>query len=503
MRTLLLLFLAAPALADVRLASIFAEGMVLQRGAPIPVWGTADPGEEVTVSIGGRSARANADSGGRWRATLEPLEAGRGLELLAAGWNRLAVRDVRVGEVWVCSGQSNMEWPVNRSAGAEEEAARPADADLRFLVVPHRVSGEPQQEFDARWVEASPTSVPSFSAVALAFGRELRASLGVPVGLVRATWGGTPAEAWTPRQGLETSEVLRPILERWTKNLAEYPEAMKKFEEQTAHWKEASSKAKAEGKAEPRAPSAPPGPEHPHRASGLWNGMVAPLVPFAIRGAIWYQGESNASRAEQYATLFPEMIRRWREAWGQGEFPFLFVQLANFRPGGKADGVTWAELRDAQRRTLTLPHTAMAVTIDIGEPGDIHPRNKTEVGRRLSLAAKARVYGLGAIDSGPLFRSDSVEGDALRLHFDHAKGGLVARGGLAGFEIAGEDRRFVPAQARIDGETVLLRSPEVPRPVAARYAWADDPPVSLFNKAGLPASSFSTKDWPWQTAGAR
>ncbi|MGH7152051.1 MAG: sialate O-acetylesterase, partial [Planctomycetota bacterium] len=402
-----------------------------------------------------------------------------------------------------CSGQSNMEWPADRSAGAEEETTRPADPDLRLLVVPHRVSGEPQQELDARWVGASPNSVPGFSAVALAFGRELRSSLGVPVGLIQATWGGTPAEAWTPRQGLETSEVLRPILERWERSLAEYPEAKRRFEEETARWREASSKAKPEGKPQPRAPSAPAGPDHPHRASGLWNGMVAPLVPFAIRGAIWYQGESNAARAEEYATLFPEMIRRWREAWGGGEFPFLFVQLANFRPGGKADGSTWAELRDAQRRALSLPHTAMAVTIDIGEPGDIHPRNKREVGRRLSLAAKVRVYGLGGTDSGPEYRSASVEGDALRLRFDPASGGLVAKGELLGFEIAGEDRRFVPAQARIDGETVLLRSPEVARPVAARYAWADDPPVSLFNGAGLPASPFRTDDGPWQTPGAR
>jgi sialate O-acetylesterase len=503
MRTLLAgLLLAAPASADVRLASVFGDGMVLQRGVPVPVWGTADTGEEVRVTLGDRVAQAKADSEGRWKATLEPLEAGRGLELVAAGRNRVAARDVRVGEVWVCSGQSNMEWPVERSAGAEEEVARPADPDLRLLVVPHRVSGEPQREFDARWVETSPRSVPAFSAVALAFGRELRSSLGVPVGLIQSTWGGTPAEAWTPRRGLEADEVLRPILERWEKNLAEYPEAKKRFEEETARWKEASSKAKGEGKPGPRAPAPPPGPDHPHRASGLWNGMIAPLVPFAIRGTIWYQGESNASRAWQYATLFPQMIGEWRQAWAQGEFPFLFVQLANFRPEEKTDGVTWAELREAQRRTLSLPHTAMAVTIDIGESGDIHPRNKKEVGRRLSLAAKARVYGLEGVDSGPLFRSESVEGDALRLHFDHA-GGLVAKGDLVGFEVAGEDRRFHPAQARIDGETVLVTSPEVPRPVAARYAWADDPPVSLFNAAGLPASPFTTNDWPWQTAAAR
>jgi sialate O-acetylesterase len=495
--------LAPAAAAEVRLAGIFGDGMVLQRDLPLPIWGTAAPGEEVTVLLGPRRARAKADAEGRWRALLDPLPAGTGLTLAVEGKGRSTIRDVGVGEVWICSGQSNMEWPVSRSAGADEETARAEDADLRLLVVPHRVAGEPREGSEGLWTSASPKTVPSFSAVALAFGREIRSALGVPVGLIQATWGGTPAEAWTSRGGLEGEGALRPMLERWERTLAEFPEAKKRFDEETALWREASAKARSEGRPEPGAPSPPAGPDHPHRPSGLWNGMIAPLLPFAIRGAIWYQGESNASRAEEYAVLFPALIRDWRRAWGRGDFPFLFVQLANFRPGGAPDGRTWAELRDAQRRTLSLPNTAMAVTIDIGDPADIHPRNKGEVGRRLALAAKARVHGLGGVDSGPFYRSMSVEGDSARLRFDGVGGGLRARGALAGFEIAGEDRRFVPGEARIDGEDVLVRSPEVARPLAVRYAWADDPPVSLFNAEGLPASPFCTDGGSVGAAGAR
>lgn len=479
---LVVLVLAAPASAvrprsPLRLHALFSDGAVLQAGMMVPVWGTAEPGEEVVVEFEGQKKAAAADGEGRWRVRLDLLSPGGPYELkVSAGGRSRVVRNVLVGEVWVASGQSNMEWPVRGSARAQEEIAAAQYPKIRLFTVPRRPSAAPQRDVEGAWKECSPETVAGFSAVAYFFGRELHQALRVPVGLIHSSWGGTPAEVWTRREVFDEVPGLKECVEEDARRRAAHEKAVEK--------------ARAEGKPAPHAPLA---------LSSLYNGMIAPLIPYGIRGAIWYQGESNASRAALYRTLFPAMIRNWRKDWGQGDFPFLFVQLANFmarkpEPSESA----WAELREAQLRTLSeVPRTAMAVTIDIGEEKDIHPRNKQDVGRRLALAALGTVYDRDVVYSGPIYDEMKIEGDRIRISFKHVGGGLEARGGkLAGFAVAGADRKFVWAEAEIDGPTVVVRHPSVPAPVAVRYAWADNPEATLYNKEGLPASPFRTDDWP-------
>jgi sialate O-acetylesterase len=428
--------------------------------------------------------------------------------MTVAAQNTITLHNVAVGEVWVCSGQSNMEMAVGSSArawggvlNADQEAAAGNYPLIRHFTVKKAVAGQPQKDVEGQWVVASPETVPEFSAVGYFFGRELHKALGVPVGLIDSSWGGTPAEAWTSTPALEAVPELKPLLDDWSQKVAAYPRALEQFQQELNPWEQAAEKAEGEGKPAPPPPKMPPDPRsNPWRAGGLYNGMIAPLTPYAIAGAIWYQGESNADRAYQYRKLFPTMIQDWRHAWGEGDLPFLFVQLANFIQGGVK--TAWAELREAQSMTLSLPKTGMAVTIDIGDPYDIHPRNKQEVGRRVALAGEALAYGRKVVYSGPLYESMSVEGPSVRLRFKHVGGGLVAKGGpLKGFEIAGEDRKFVAAEAKISGDTVVVRSAagRLPHPAAVRYAWADNPECSLYNKAGLPASPFRTDDWPGVT----
>lgn len=500
---LCLLGVTLPSQQGLRPAGVFSDHMVLQRGGPVGVWGRAAPGSSVRVEIAGRTAEGSCDARGRWRVELPELPAGGPYQLVlkarppdpAADAEVVTLRDVLVGEVWLCSGQSNMEWPVRRAMNAEQEIAAADHPRIRLFKVRKVVSRTPLEDTTGgwrdrtwRWVRCSPESVPEFSAVGYFFGRELQAALDVPVGLIQAAWGGTPAEAWTSRETMEAHGEFAPILERW-----------QQVDRAFARWREAAAKAREAGKK----PPAPPRrrPDHPHRVSGLYNGMIAPLLGFSIRGVIWYQGESNASRARQYLDLFPAMIRDWRRSFGREELPFLFVQLANFRVRGQPE--SWAELREAQRRALELPATGMAVTIDIGDPGDIHPRNKQEVGRRLALLARARVHGEDVVCSGPSFESVERVGRTLRLAFDQEL--RTADGGPPrGFEIAGPDGRFVPARARLEGRTVVLEAEAVAAPAAARYAWTDAPSCNLVNTAGLPASPFRTdRDWKWVTAGRR
>jgi sialate O-acetylesterase len=324
----------------------------------------------------------------------------------------------------------------------------------------------------------------------------------VPIGLIHTSWGGTPAEAWTNREVLEAEADFEPILTRHAERLADFPRAKEEHAKKLEDWKLAAEKAKAEETKPPRRPRAPLGPDDPHSPAGLYNGMISPLIPYGIAGAIWYQGESNAGRAYQYRKLFPAMIKNWRKDWKQGNFPFLFVQLANFmatkpEPGESA----WAELREAQTMTLSLPNTGMATIIDIGEAKDIHPKNKQDVGKRLALWALARTYKKDVVPSGPIYRSMIVDDGEAMLNFDHVGGGLVARGGeaLKGFAIAGADRKFVWADAKIMGNTIVVRSDDVPELVAVRYAWADNPVCNLYNKEDLPAGPFRTDSWPGVT----
>jgi sialate O-acetylesterase len=381
----------------------------------------------------------------------------------------------------------------------EEETAAAEFPEIRLFQVPKTAAETPEWDVPGGWVETTPETARDFSAVGYFFGRRLHREQGVPVGLVHSSWGGTAAEWWTRREVLEGNPALKDIVARWKKAGEDYEARLREYEALQRKRTEAGPDAGGAAGADAPDSIEPPVPPEPRtRPGALFNGMIAPLVPYRIRGVIWYQGESNVGRAKEYRELFPAMIRDWRAQWGQGAFPFLFVQLANFGerkadPGPSA----WADLRESQLRALSVPNTAMAVIIDIGEGDDIHPKNKHDVGIRLSLAALGTVYDRDAVYSGPVYDSMEIEGHRIRLHFNHAESGLVARGGeLRGFAVAGEDRKFVGADAEIDGETVVVTSDRVPNPVAVRYAWADDPEVSLYNEAGLPASPFRTDEWP-------
>ncbi len=491
--------------AEVKLPSLLSDGLVLQQGMKVNIWGTADPGEQVTVTLGAQQASSVAESGGEWKVKLGPLNAGGPFTMTIAGKNTITLHDVLVGEVWVCSGQSNMEMPVGTNpqgwswgvANYLDELARADYPKLRLFTVQKAVAGKPQRDVKGYWATANPTTVGEFSAVGYFFGRELVKVLNVPIGMIHSSWGGTPAEAWTSRDTLESDPDFKSILDAGTKLLSPYPKVFQDFEQQMAQWRGDSDKAESEGAPVSAAPTVPDDPRrNPWRPAGLYNAMLVPLTSYAIRGAIWYQGESNAGRPVQYRKLFPAMIRDWRGAWGEGDFPFLFVQLANW--GIYNPTVNWPELREAQLMTLSLPKTGMAVTIDIGDGSDIHPKNKQEVGYRLALAAQAIAYGRDVVYSGPIYDSMAVEGNKTRLRFKYVYGGLVAKNSasaLTGFEIAGDDHKFVAAHAKIDGDTVVVRSESVPHPVAVRYAWGMNPWCNLYNRAGLPASPFRTDKW--------
>lgn len=454
---------SGPVHADVRLPKILGSHMVIQQQVPVKVWGWADPGERVEVSLAGQTRAVEADAQGRWLVVLEPLPAGGPHRLVVAGKNRLELEDVLVGEVWLGSGQSNMQWPVSRSMNAEKEIAEANWPKIRLFTVARNIAPTPQEDCEGQWVVCSPETVAAFSAVLYFFGRKLHQELELPMGLINSSWGGTMAEAWTSREALQTDPDFAPILERGAN-----------FD-----------------------------PKSPHQPAVLFNAMIHPLLPFAIRGVVWYQGESNCARAEQYQKLFPTLIQDWRNRWGLGDFPFYFVQLAPFRYRN-ADPRNAAELREAQRLTLRLPNTGMVVTTDIGDVNDIHPTNKQEVGRRLALWALAKTYGKDVIYSGPLFREAKIEGNKVRVYFDHVDGGLVVKGNeLTHFQVAGADGEFRPAKAVIDGETVVVWSEEVPQPVGVRFGWSDDAEPNLFNAAGLPASPFRTDNFPLVTAGRR
>ncbi|GMV99222.1 MAG: 9-O-acetylesterase [Candidatus Hydrogenedentota bacterium] len=496
--------LAFGAQAELWMPSVFTDHMVLQQKSLVPVWGKAAPGAAVKVAIADREASATANTQGQWRVKIGPFPAGGPHTLtVTVGEETKTINDVLFGEVWVCSGQSNMVWWVNQSNDAEAEIAAANYPNIRLYKAPNVTSDTPKDDIEAAWAVCAPETVPEFSGVAYYFGRKLHQDLGVPVGLVLSAWGGTPAEAWTSLPKLQANAEFEPLLARWNDTLAAYPEAKAKFDEALKAWEAEAEKAKSEGKEPPAKPRAPMGPDSPHRPANLYNAMINPLIPYGMRGAIWYQGESNASRAYQYRALFADMIKDWRERWGQGAFPFYFVQLANFSTNADTpDGSPWAELREAQTMALSLPNTGMAVITDIGDPADIHPRNKQDVGKRLAQWALRYTYGRADVPpSGPLYKAMKVlDGGKVSLEFDHVYGGLKAKeGGLAGFTVAGEDKKFVEAKAEISGDTVHVWSDQVALPVAVRYAWSDNPPATLYNGADLPASPFRTDDWPGVT----
>ncbi|MGQ9462344.1 MAG: sialate O-acetylesterase [Candidatus Fervidibacter sp.] len=645
---------------SLRLPAIFGDHMVLQSKMPVPIWGWAAPREEVAVIVKGKLYRVTkAAPDGCWMVKLPPQPPGGPYELIVRTRNETTrFVDVLFGEVWICSGQSNMEWPVQWAQNAQQEIATANFPQIRFFIVEKAIALEPKSDCKGRWVVCSPETIGVFSAVGYFFGREIHKQLKVPVGLIGTYWGGTPAESWTELEELESDPDLRTILDRLPRTEEELKRLQDKYEREMEEWRKKALLADTGNKGErlgwaspdfkdsdwaimnlPRnwesvseemnidgavwfrkvvtipedwtgkdlllslgliddydvvyfngekigstgqdtpnswtvqrryivpgrlvkagpnliavrvfdvwgyggfrgtpeqmmlglvdgnkasislsgewkfkvefarpareVPQQPQPPVNNWTPTALFNAMVAPLIPYAIRGVIWYQGESNVGRAYQYRKLFPTLIKSWRRNWGQGDFPFLFVQLANYLKR-KLDPTesAWAELREAQLLTLkTVPKTGMAVAIDIGEANDIHPRNKQDVGKRLASAALAVAYGRKVVYSGPIYRSMRIEGNKIRLFFDHVGSGLVAKGGeLRGFAIAGKDGKFVWANAKIEGDTVLVWSEQVPEPVAVRYGWADNPDCNLYNKEGLPASPFRTDDFPGITVKIR
>ena len=488
--TLLGLLAPASARAEVSPHTLCTDGMVLQQKMKVNIFGTANTGEKVTVTFRGKSASTTAGNDGKWLVSLESGAAGGPFPMTIAGNNKLDYSNVYVGEVWICSGQSNMQWSVSACDKTDQQSANdaPPNKMLRLFYVQRIPQAKPVDDVVVQkvdkdgpnWTDAEPKSVMPFSAVAYFFGRDLQAALKVPVGLIHTSWGGTRAEAWTSRGVLDQHPLYK-------------------------------------GEARTDQPNA-------NTAAALYNGMIYPLLNYRIKGAIWYQGESNAGKAYAYRELFPMMIENWRKDWHQGDFPFYFVQLAPFTDLRKDPGESsWAELREAQTMTLKLPHTGMAVITDLGHERDIHPTPKRPVGERLSLAARAQTYGDKIVYSGPMYKSIKVDGTKAIISFDHVGGGLIAKemiptegrknkngvegfawrakagstkAELVGFTICGEDKKFHNAKATIHGDTVVVMCDDVAHPVAVRYGWADHPLVNLFNQEGLPASPFRTDDFP-------
>lgn len=640
---------AASASAKVKLPGIIADNMVLQRNTPINIRGWAAPNEKVTVKLGKSEAAATADAKGKWAAKLPAMKAGGPFDITVSGKNVLNLKNILIGDVWICSGQSNMQMSVSGSNNAKEEIAAAKYPNIRLFTVSRVTATTPREDCKGEWAECSPKTVPGFSAAGYFFGRDLHKSLKVPMGLIHTSWGGTIAEAWTSAEALKTMPDFKSVVEAFVKSAEAKKKGTYSFEKQMAAWwaKNDPGSAKAPGWADPamdatawktmelprnwekvggelaafdgilwyrrevdvpgalagrdlkislgpiddrdttffngvkvgamngwrdlRAYKVPgklvnagknviairvldtgggggaygkaaqmklapaggdkalslagqwrykigspmsklPAPPReigrgPNQVTVLYNGMIAPLLPYGIKGAIWYQGESNASRAMQYRTLLPTMIEDWRNRFGVGKFPFFIVQLANYRrvqtrpsEGG------WALLREAQLLTAQNdPKVGLAVITDIGDARNIHPKNKQDVGKRLALSALAIAYGKELVYSGPVYREMKVEGGKVRLMFDHVGGGLAAKGGqkLKGFAIAGKDKNFVWADAVIDGKTIVVSSPKVAGPLAVRYNWASNPVGNLYNKDGLPACPFRTDTQPGVTADKR
>ncbi|RYU78543.1 sialate O-acetylesterase [Hymenobacter persicinus] len=500
---LLVLFLlcARAAFADVTLPALITDNLVLQQQTTVALWGWAAPGEVVTVTAGWHKqpAKATADAQGNWLVRLPTTKAGGPYTLTFQGHNRLVVSNVLLGEVWLCSGQSNMNFPVAKGSskwmtGVVNEAEVVSNANypaIRMFTVAQKVADAPERDVRGSWVVCSPQTVGSFSAVAYFFGQEIHATLGVPVGLIHSSWGGTPAESWTRKDVLEQNSELRPILTRYDLGLTQRPA----YETALAAWKTEKAANPASKAPKPAEPQKATSNKSPYK---LYNGMIRGLQPYTLRGVIWYQGESNAERAWQYRTLFPALIANWRHDWQQPALPFYFVQIAPHKGQNP-------EIREAQLHTLqTVPHTGMVVTTDVGDSLDIHPRDKQTVGHRLALWALSHDYGQPKrAYSGPLYRSLSVSKGRVKLQFDHAAG-LQAKGGaLREFTIAGPDSVFRPAQAVIEGNAVVVWSDAVKQPVAVRFGWSKSPMPNLFNAAGLPASPFRTDAWPTPTQGKR
>ena len=504
MMTAVLALAAGGAQAEVRLPNIITDRMVLQRDMPVPVWGWADPGERVTVTFAGQSTAATAGADGKWMVRLSPMAASaEGRELVVAGKNTRTLTDVLVGEVWLLGGQSNMESDLSWCCPEDGKAANlPL---LRVGKAEHTLAPEPMDDVKASWTVARDGQALRMSAAGFYFARRLIEELKVPVGLLDTSWGGAEIQFWVPLEQWKTIPELR---ERWDKEMADYRGKIDPYFEKVAQWVKDSHRITIAGGVCARPPDMPWRREHGH----MFNGMVHPFHPYAIRGMLWYQGEYNAQDGDLYVHEMRGLIEGWRKLWGQGDFPCYFVQLPNLdKPtDNPAGGDGWANIRSVQEKAMrAIPNTGMIVTIDVGEAGDIHPRNKLDVGERLARWALAKTYGRDIVHRSPFYKEMKVEGAVIRIAFDSVGSGLMAGkkdgrapavadpgGKLRRFAIAGGDKQWVWADARIDGNSVVVSSPEVPKPVAVRYAYAMNPEgANLYNREGLPASPFRTDDW--------
>jgi sialate O-acetylesterase len=468
-----ILILSGSSLANVEPADIFASQMVLQRDIEIPVWGTADPGEKVTVSINDQAQSVTADDQGKWMLRLEPLKSGKALTMIIKGNNTIIFDDVLVGEVWLCSGQSNMARKVRAVINAQQEIDSANYPRIRI----NSKSG---------WQQCSPQTVKSFSAAAYFFGRELYKNLNVPIGLINRSQGGTPIEKWTPKEAVLNTPYGRKMFEK------SHSEATQQTYRQ---YIEAVKQATANSTKKPKMPrDFFVACLYNKELGSLYKAHIQPVIPFAIRGVIWYQGERNAKipgGPYAYRQLLPAMIKAWRYEWQQGDFPFYFVQLPNW-----AGGKNWPLVRESMLKSMSTPNTGMVVTIDVGK--SLHPKNKRDVGKRLAYWALAKAYDKYITPSGPLYNSYEIEDGKIVISFDYIDAGLVAKDDetLKGFTVSGADRNFLPAEAVIQGDEVIVSNDRIKNPIAVRYAWEKDPDCNLYNKALLPASPFRTDNWP-------
>lgn len=484
------LLAAASSRADVKLPAIISDHMVLQANAEVPIWGTGSPGESVDVAFGAAKIKTETGADGKWQVKLPRQSAGGPHEMTVTGKNVLNVKDVLVGEVWLGSGQSNMAMTVNRANDFEKESAAADLPQIRMFTVSSGAADKPQSDCSGEWVVCSPQSVARFSATAYFFGRELHRELKTPVGLINSSVGGTPIESWISPEAQKASSELKPFFASIEKEIAAFDAAAAKtkYDRDLADWQKKAKQAKAAGQTPPRRPQDPVALlARKGNVGGLFNGKIAPLTSYRIRGALWYQGEANSTpqKAPFYQYQLPLLVNDWRSRWGY-DFPMAWVQLPNFRGTGRE----WPIVRDAMLQTLKVPNTGMAITIDIGDPADIHPKNKQDVGKRLAMWALGTVYEKPVPTSGPLPGSHERKGNSISVKFSHTDGGLIAKGeSLLGFEVA-DSNSFKPARARIDGDKVIVSNDDIAEPIAVRYAWENNPTASLFNGAGLPASPF-------------
>lgn len=520
MKSLLLVsaLLACTAQAGVIPASVFTDNMVLQRDQPVTVWGKAAPEEAVTVEFAGQSTSTKADANGKWRVTLDALAASkepRDLVLRGVDTDALVLTNVVVGEVWLCSGQSNMEWIVSKSADYNAVKADAEQPLIRHFKVPRRDRDFPEEKIEGKWVVCTPETVGDFTAAGYFFAREIERELGVPVGLLNASYGGTRIEPWATPDSLMDAAALPELAARVREASHLTPEGKTNYADYfrtLESWLPAAKRAVENGAPFPVPPDEPWITGNEQQPTRLYQGMVAPAVPFALRGVLWYQGEGNTGDAAKYAEKMAALVGGWRQLWSDPQMPFYYVQLAGFQtsnPAEPAMGDGWARLREEQLRALAIPNSGMAVAIDIGEAADIHPKNKQDVGRRLARWALARTYGKDNVPSGPVYKSHRAGEGEIVVEFDHADSGIflgtkdglrdpvpAPDGKLPWISIAGADRQFRWAEVFIDGSRLVVWNEEVPEPVAVRYGFTQNPEgAKLYSKEGLPASPFRTDDW--------